>query len=88
MAVLGRNNYIIKEIEVGKNLNIRQKINNLGADPGLVLLEKYDIVSEFGNLTDLGRRIQADRIFRGEDGTVEGLVAAVKAVEEAEKPTE
>lgn len=71
-----------------KTLNIRQKINRLGADEGLVLLAEHGIVSEFGNLTELGRRIQSDLVFKGEDGTMEDLVAAVKAATGVEDDAE
>lgn len=67
-------------------VNLRKKINGLGANPDLVLLEKYGVVSEFGNITALGRRIQSDLQFNGKKGTMAEIVASVKAVEAAEAP--
>lgn len=63
---------------------IRTKINQLDTDPDLLLLAQEGIVSEFGNLTDLGRRVQADLIFRGKDGTKQDLIDAVNRVYEVD----
>lgn len=68
-----------------KNLNIRQKINLSDRDANLVVLEQHGIVSSGGNLTDLGRRIQADLVFRGGNGDMEEVVDAVLGVYRAEK---
>lgn len=59
---------------------IRTNINKLDRDPNLVLLEQEGIVSAFGNLTSLGRRVQADLVFRGEAGDMQTIVDAVNRV--------
>lgn len=43
--------------------NIRQKINNMTLDKDFVLLRDAGIVSDFGNLTALGRRVLCDMLF-------------------------
>jgi len=65
-------------------MNIRQTINALKKSADDRLLEKHGVVSEFGNITDLGRRIQADLIFEGKSGDKASLVTAVQAVEAEE----
>lgn len=60
--------------------NIRTAINKLDRDPNLALLEQEGIVSKFGNLTALGRRVQADLLFKGESGDMQSIVSAVNSV--------
>lgn len=73
---------------MANTLNIRQKINLSSRDPQLVVLEQHGIVSENGNITALGRRIQGDLLLRGESADVAGLVEAVLGVYRAEKAVE
>jgi len=63
--------------------NFRQLRNNISADPDFQKLYKHGLVSEQGNITDLGRRVQGDMAFEGKETTKEALLAEVDAVEAA-----
>ena len=65
--------------------NIRQKINRLTMSHEAKMLEKYDIVSDHGNLTDLGRRVVLDRIFTNDKDLRAAVVADLDKVESEEK---
>ena len=71
-----------------QNLTLRQKINLASRDPELVMLEQHGVVSANGNITALGRRIQADLIFRGGNGDMADLVEAVLNAYRAERAVE
>lgn len=66
-------------------LNIRQRINALNNDSDDVVLYKNGVISPEGNLTDLGRRVQADLVFGGKTGSKADIVEAVKAAVAADE---
>ena len=64
--------------------NIREKINLLKINKDDRLLMEEGIISDFGNLTDLGRRIVLDTLFSDKD-LKKVVVDAVKAVRKEDK---
>lgn len=76
-----------KKVEKEKNSmgsSIRQKINRLTMSHEDKQLQKYEITSEFGNLTDLGRRVVLDKLFANDPDLRKAVVADLDAVEKEE----
>lgn len=86
MAVLKPINHNIGVNNMTKTLNIRQVLNATVAQEVSddLLLVQQGIVSMNGNLTALGRRVQADLVFRGQDASKAGLANAIREALEVE----
>ena len=65
-------------------LTIRQKINNALLNKEERLLRKHEIVSDQGNLTEVGRRVLLDVMFGDKDIRTE-VVNRVKVVDGEDK---
>lgn len=65
-------------------MNIRQKLHELALSKDEKLLRKHGIVSEFGHLSDLGRRVVMDVLFEDKDLRA-AVVKNLEAVEADEK---
>lgn len=58
--------------------NIRQKINRLRLSKTDKILMDAGILSEFGNLTDLGFRVVLDKIFQSDKDLKKAVAADVE----------
>lgn len=65
---------------------IREKINQLTKTREQKLFEKHGLTSDYGNLTDLGRRVVLDKLFADKE-LRKAILADVEAVEAEEKTT-
>lgn len=65
-------------------MNIREKITQLTKSHEDRMFEKHGITSDHGNLTDLGRRVVLDRIFRDNKDLRAAILSDVEAVEKEE----